>query len=248
MEKVLIELKELRSALAKLIGTSELPISEQFSVEALDKASKQFQKLAIERGEWVRDTDISKYIKSANWRAGKFIINEFKFTNYFRKGQVLYFNKKTLVDLGAELKKRNVDLGRYIEYIEDKKRFDGYVEKAKDNRKEVKSKKPFQLKDELKDITTSPIPKPNAEVIKEDIKKLKEEFFQLNLIDYVDIYDKNYAMMKHIYHFQKYIKPELKKKCRKWCEDFNYANNALKEVTNRKETFMPVKEDDMIQL
>jgi hypothetical protein len=51
-----------------------------------------------------------------------------------------------------------------------------------------------------------------------------------------------------MYWFEKYLEPELRKRCRKWCENFNYANHALQEVTKKKEKFIPVKEDDMIQL
>lgn len=51
-----------------------------------------------------------------------------------------------------------------------------------------------------------------------------------------------------IYWFEKYLEPGLKKRCKKWCEDFNYANHAIEEVTKKKETFIPVQEEDMIQL
>lgn len=55
-------------------------------------------------------------------------------------------------------------------------------------------------------------------------------------------------MMKFIYHFEKYLEPELKKRCKKWCDNFNYANNALEAVTKKNETFKPVKEENMIEL
>lgn len=56
------------------------------------------------------------------------------------------------------------------------------------------------------------------------------------------------SMMKFVYHFDKYLDPEIKKRCRKWCDNFNYANNALKEIGNKKVKFIPIKDDDMIQL
>ena len=92
--KLLSEIKELKAAISILIGTSDLHPKDQFSKEALDKAAKQFQKLSIERGEWISDGDIHKYIKKAHYRAGSFIIREFNFTNYFRRGQSYFFNKK----------------------------------------------------------------------------------------------------------------------------------------------------------
>ena len=244
-KELLSEIRELKSAIAALIGTSDLPPGEQFSKEALDKAAKQFQKLSIERGEWISDGDIHKYIKKAHYRAGTFIIREFNFTNYFRRGQSYYFNKKDIIALSKELKDRNIDLGRYMELIDDKIKFKKSLTSAKENKKKKKS---FHIPKDIKDITTSPIPMPSAEIIREDLKRLKEEFFQYKLADYIDIYEDNYAIMKHIYWFEKYIDPVFKKRCRKWCEDFKYANHALEEVTKKKETFIPVREDDMIQL
>ena len=55
-------------------------------------------------------------------------------------------------------------------------------------------------------------------------------------------------MTKFIYHFEKYLEPVLKRRCKKWCDDFNYANHSLEEVTKKKEKFIPVKDEDMIQL
>jgi hypothetical protein len=54
--------------------------------------------------------------------------------------------------------------------------------------------------------------------------------------------------MKFIYYFEKYLAPETKKRCKRWCENFNYANHALELVTNKKEVFVPIKDEDMIQL
>jgi hypothetical protein len=247
-KKILSEFKELKIILSKLIGTGDLPFKEQFSKEAIDKAAKQFQKLSIERGEWVEECNIEKYIKNARYRAGTFIRQEFGFSNFFKRGQTYYYNKKDLISLAAELKNRNVDLGRYMEYLEDKGKFNKYLESANQNIKGKAKRKAFQLPYDLKDITTSPAKTPSAEVIREDIKRLKEEFFQYNLSDYIDVYKGNHAMMKFIYHYEKYLDPELKKRCKRWCENFNYANHALELVTKKKEVFVPVKEDDMIQL
>lgn len=89
---------------------------------------------------------------------------------------------------------------------------------------------------------------PSPDVIREDIKRLKEEFFRDSLAEDINIYKESHAMVKFEYHFDKYIKPEIKKQCRKWCENFNYANHALRLVTNKTEKFIPVKDDGMIQL
>ena len=196
----------------------------------------------------VADHDISKYIKNAHYGAGSFIRSEFGFTNYFRKGQTYYYNKNDLIALSQALKKRNVDLVRYMEYLTSQAKFKKLLEKANENNKGKKKKKYFELSDDISDITTSPAKMPTADIIREDIKGLKEEFFEYKLSDYIDIYKGNYAMMKYVYHFDKYLEPQIKKRCRRWCENFNYANHALEEVTKKKETFIPVKEEEMIQL
>ena len=246
-EQIIKELKELKTVISKLIGTSDLPAKERFSKEAILKACKEFQKLSIERGEWVSDWDLYKYFKNAH-RAGTFIRQQFCFSNYYKKGQTYYYNKKDLIALSKELKERNVDLGRYIEYREDQEKFRKYIERANENNKGKGKKKTFDLPYDLKDIATSPPKAPSPDIIKEDIEKLKQEFFKFNLSDYIDIYKNNHAMMKFIYHFEKYLEPELKRRCKRWCENFNYANHALEMVTNKKEVFIPIKEEDMIQL
>jgi hypothetical protein len=247
-KQILKELKELKAVISNIIGTSELPAKDRFSKEAILKAGKEFQKLSIERGEWVKDHDIQKYIKNTHHRAGTFIRQEFGFSNYFKRGHDFYFNKKDLIALDKELRKRNVNLGRYMDYLEDKAKFKKSLDMAKENNKVRKNKKAFQLPYDLKDITSSTPKAPSADVIIEDIERLKQEFFQYNLADYIDIYKDNHAMMKFIYHFEKYLEPKLKRRCKRWCENFNYANHALELVTNKKEVFIPVKEEDMIQL
>lgn len=246
--ELLSEIQGLKAVITRLIGTSDLPPEQQFSREALDKAAKQFQKIIIERGEWVEDRDICRYIKNSSYQAGTFIRQEFGFTNYFKRGHTYYYNKKDLIALGKELKDRNINLGRYIEYIHDLAKFKKNIADAAENKNRKRKKKSFQLPYNLGDITTSPPKMPSATIISEDIKRLKEEFFQHNLSDYIDIYRDTYAMMKSIYHLQKYLDPELKKRSKKWCENFNYANYALEVVTKKKEKFVPFREEDMIQL
>ena len=247
-KEILSEIKELRTALTQVLGISDLPPDQQFLKEALNKAAKEFQKLNIERGQWVADHSVGKYIKNAGYRAGAFIRQEFGFSNYFKRGQTYYYSKKDLISLGKELKERNVDLGRYMEFIEDRTKFKKYVSEAAQNNKGKLKNKSYKLPADVNNITTSPPPMPGASVIREDIKRLKEEFFQYKLSDYIDIYKDNYAMTKFIYHFEKYLEPGLKRRCKKWCDDFNYANHALEEVTKKKEKFVPVKDEDMIQL
>ena len=248
-KEILEELKALRFLFSKLIGTSHQPVESQFSVEALDKAAKEFQKLSIQRGEWIEDHNIEKYIKTAPYSGtGKFIRLTFGFSNYMQKGKAYYYNKQSLIDLGKELKLRNIDLGRYMEYLVSKSEFQKSLAKIAANKKETKKRKFFHIPNGLSDIVTSPPKMPSTDLIKEDLKNLKKEFHEQNLSEYIDIYESGYAMLKHMYAFRKYLDPKLLSKCRKWCDNYNYANHALQEVASEKDTFIPIKEEDMIQL
>ena len=229
-QQILDEIRMLRIAVSRLIGTSDYSTKKQFSKKALDIAALQFQKLSIERKEWVDNYDISKYIKNAPYDAGKFIIKEFSFNNYFVRGKKYFFNKKDLIDLAKELKSRNVDLKRYMEFVNDQVKFNKYTETAFLNTKGKKNPA-FKLSSNVKNVNTSRAKPPSADLVRKDIQQLEEEFKEHNLSDYIDIYRDHFAMMKYIYHFEKYLEPGLKKRCVKWCKDFNYANNALQEVT-----------------
>ena len=109
-DKILIELKQIRKLLSEVVGTTDLPVTHKFSKEALSKAAKEFRKLSIERGQWIPSHDIKKIIKHAHWNSTKIIIEKFESTNYFKRGSTFYFNKKDLVELNKELKKRNINL------------------------------------------------------------------------------------------------------------------------------------------
>jgi hypothetical protein len=230
--EILHEIQELRLAITKVVGTSNKQTSEQFSSEALDKAAEEFQQLSIERGEWIEENNIDKIIKGATWRAGKFIREHFKFNNYFQKGRNYYYNKIDLQKLARELKERNVDLGRYIEYLEDEAKFKAFLDKAKENKKGKKF--PYEIPEDLHDIVTSPAKPPARDIIRTDIKNLKRKFRQYGLDDYIDVYRDKYAMMKYIYFFDKYMEPTIRSRCKKWVKDFNYANTALETVNQHE--------------
>ena len=89
---------------------------------------------------------------------------------------------------------------------------------------------------------------PSADIVREDIKKLKDEFFEFTLSNYIDIYRENYAMLKEMYWFGRYLEPGLMRKCRKWCDNFNYANNAIKAITGRHEKFVAPPDENATAL
>jgi hypothetical protein len=227
--KILEELKQIKFILSKITGTEDLPAKEKFSIEALDKAAKEYQNMAIKRGEWISNNDLYQASNIYSWNSGKFIIEKFAFRNYFKRGKILYFYKKDLVALKNELKERKIDLRRYMELEEDKEKFEKYVSDI--NLPKVNGKtKPYQIPEDLQDIETKPY-LISEETIRKDIENLKDEFRNKKLAEHIDIYEKGtYAMFKDLYYFDKYLEAGLKRDCKNWCNRFNYANSALKKL------------------
>jgi len=245
--EILDEIKELKTILAKLVGTADQTVENRFSEEALNRAAKDFLKMSIERGEWVKDSEISRYLGPCPWNAGAFIRKEFEFGNWFKRGREYLYSKKDLITLGQELKARNIDLKRYKEFLEDKVAFDKKRPALVIPQKPILRAKSYKVPTNLKNITTSEIPKPDPELVRQDLTRLKQEFKASKLEAYIDIYKGTHAMLKHIYYYQKYLEPGLKRRCQKWCENFNYANDALKRITGKMEKFV-VTDPVMIQL
>ncbi|MCX6200176.1 MAG: hypothetical protein NTY88_13320 [Bacteroidetes bacterium] len=248
-EKILSEIQELKNLVARLIRSDNLPKDHQFSQEAIDKASDEFQKLLRDREEWIEDNDFDKYLKASHRHVGKFIRNEFGFKNYFKKGYDYYYSKKDIIALAKELKSRNVDLDRYIELRIDQADFEKRVQSVIHNIPKKAYQKTFRIPEELRDIITSPGKRPDVEVMKAKLQKLKEEFFEKQFSDYIDIYKDNYAMVKEIYYFEKYLEPKIRVRYSRWCDEFNLVNRIIEEITSKKpERFIPVPEDKMIRL
>jgi hypothetical protein len=233
-DKILKEIKQIRRLLSELVGTSELPASQKFSKEAIAKTAKEFQKMSIERGEWLSDDGIRKVIKSATWRSGKMIVEKFGFTNYFKRGHTLYLNRKDLIVLNKELKERNIDLKKYAELLDDQAKFEKLVQSIQFP-KGTKTKKHFKIPENLRDIQSKPYSAPTEELVRNEIESLMAEYKKFDLSEYVDLYEqKTYALFKYDYSFDRYVKPEVKKFCKDWCFKFNYANNALKRILELK--------------
>ena len=231
-QQILDELKQLRMALVRLAGTADLPKGKQLSPTVLDKAAAQFGKLQKQSDEWLVEHELDKYFKGCHYGTGKFIREEFGFNNFFTKGISHYYNKADIQALAKELKARNVNLKRYMEFKAEKETFEKKIASALSNKKQQKNI-PYLLEGDLSDISTSNPPRPSAELITEDIRRLEKEFFEQKLEDYIDIYKGNYAMVKFEYSFSKYMASDIKSKARKWCEHFNYANKAM-ELLGRK--------------
>ena len=73
-DEAIILLKEIKESLSIVIGTNNLPAEKQFSIEALNKAAKEFSKLRKDYNQWISGYNIPKYIKSAPYNnVGNFI-------------------------------------------------------------------------------------------------------------------------------------------------------------------------------
>ena len=226
-DKIYIEIKQLRSLLAKVVGTQDLPKSEQFSKEAIRKAASEFRKLQTERGKWIPESDISKVIRSAGYRPGKFIIEKFGFTNYFKRGKQYFFNRKDLVALNKELKARKINLEIYMKLEEDQEKFQKYLHELKQGKK----KRPrFNIPQNLENIESQPYNHPPKEKVLQHIDDLMREYEKDKLVEFIDIFRGSHAMMKSIYYFDRYLDPVIKRQCAKWCFEFNYAQDALAEI------------------
>ena len=128
-DKILFELKQLKRLFTVMLGTEDQPAGEKFSKAAIIKASSEFKKMQATRGEWVSSGDVDKVIKHAPYNnPSKMLIEEFQFKNYFKRGSTYYFKRKDLIDFNKELKKKNINLDTYSDLLQDKEKFQKYID------------------------------------------------------------------------------------------------------------------------
>jgi hypothetical protein len=232
-EKILKEIQDLKKILANLLGLEANAGQDIFSTEALNSAAKQFREMSTQRGEWIEAKDFSKYINTAPYNAGKFIREEFGFTSFYKKGYSYFYNKQDIITLGKELKERNINLSRYIELRSDQEIFEKCITSVR-SRNSKKPPRPFHIPDDLSDIITTPAKRPELSVMQMELQKLKDEFLEKKLDEYIDIYKNNYAAVKSIYYIKKYLEPTKRRRFSRWCDEFNTVNRIIKEITNKK--------------
>lgn len=225
ISKDLIDVLKLH---VRLVNTPETSEEQKLSTELLDKAAEEFKFLFLQHNEWVRNSDISLIFKDAPYNTGKFIIEKFGFTNYFIRGRTTYFNRKDLLSLRSELKKRNIDLVQYILIKEDQGRLLKCVENSQ---KRIKKGKHYKLPDGLKDIIPIANELPPIELVQEKIESLRKVFKEEKLYYYINFYqDSTYAMYKYDLTPNYCLSDDKKAKCKKWCKEFNYANHVLNMI------------------
>lgn len=233
-DKILSELKQLKKLFTVMLGTEDQPAKEKFSKAAIIKASSEFKKMQAARGEWVSPGDVDKVIKHAPYNSAKMLIEEFQFKNYFKRGSTYYFKRKDLIDLNKELKKRNINLKTYSDLLQDKERFQKYIDSLT-NPVNSKKQRRFKIPEGLENIFSDPYSPPNEDLVRNEINALWEEYEKFGLSEYIDLYyKKTYASFKYIYHWDRYIDPKIKKQSKQWCEKFNYSQAALIRIIELK--------------
>jgi hypothetical protein len=229
-DQILSELKQLKRLFTVMLGTEDQPAKEKFSKTAIIKASSEFKKMQAVRGEWLSSGDVNIVIKHAPYNPAKMLIEEFQFRNYFKRGSTYYFKRRDLIDLNKELKKRNINLRTYSELLQDKEKFQKYVDSISQPKGSKKHRR-FKIPEGLENIFSEPYSPPNEDLVINEIKSLWEEYEKFALSEYVDLYyKKTYAVFKYIYHWDRYLDPKIKRQSKLWCEKFNYAQTALKKI------------------
>ena len=233
-DQILSELKQLKRLFTVMLGTEDLPAKEKFSRTAIIKASSEFKKMQAARGEWVSSGDVDKVIKHAPYNPAKMLIEEFQFKNYFKRGSTYYFKRTDLIDLNKELKKRNINLKTYSDLLQDKEKFQKYIDSISSPERNKKQRR-FKIPEGLENIFSEPYSPPNEDLVRNEIEALWEEYEKFGLSEYIDLYyKKTYASFKYLYYWDRYLDPIIKKQSKQWCEKFNYAQTALKRIIELK--------------
>jgi len=224
------ELSELRDAIVYLAKTSDYPRPEQLSYEAINKATGEYIRLTKLRDKWIAESELYDIFDTCHGNIGSFIRHEFEFSNYYKQGREYFYNRNDLLALAKELKVRNVNLPRYMKLKSEEEQFVKKVVATEKVKVGSKKKKTFKVSDAIFNINSTDFPFPSVDLIKEDIEVLMRKYKEQNLSEYIDIYQGNFAMVKYDYDLEKYVSDKVTRVCKKWCDNFNYANTALKII------------------
>ena len=233
-DEILQILKEIKESLSIVLGTNKLPAEKQFSMEALDKASKEFKKLRKENDQWVMSYDIHKYIKSAPYNnVGNFIRDEFQFTNTYLKGKSVYFYKKDLINLSKELEARNIDLARYMELKSERER----IEKTPVDKYALRKQKKIQtggyrIPQGLKDISAKQKTKKSLPELQAKLDLLMEEYSNESLAEHIELLGDSSAFYKDFSYYS--LKDDLRKRLSRWIRAYQNVKHEIGEYSVKK--------------
>lgn len=248
MEELSRQMEELKALILQLLNKPQPQAPDSWSKDKVNASAEKFQQMKKARSEWLKDDDLEKYLPGGDHRSGSFIRKEFEFNNWIKDGYHYLYAKKDIIELGKELKERDVNLEVYMDYTYSQKEFEKKIV-ALGDKKKVKPGKAYRLLDDVRNFQSEPVPTPDINLIKADLERLQKEFLDGKLGQYVDVFKNSYAMMKSMYWYNKYLDDKIRKTCRKWIDDFNYASNAWQKATNKKsDKFNIVHEDDMLEL
>ncbi len=237
-KEVLAELSEIKKILSHIVGTTDLPAPQKFSKAVLDKAARLFKKMALAEEQWVKSYEICNYFENCfGYEIGKFIRDEFAFSNYYSKGGATFYFKKDLMKLADELKSRNVDLATYMELrkgqaLIEKKMLE-LAAKNRDERIKRKRKKNYSLPEELKYIKLSDFKLPDRNVVEQEVGQLMLEFKNGNYARYINFYDDS-AYITYNDKIREYLKGVEGKVYRSWCKKYNKAKYGLKLINEHQ--------------
>jgi hypothetical protein len=239
-EQILSEIIEVKKILSRLVGTSDLPKSKQFSTQALNRAAKEFKKLIKTENEWVKQYDLHTYFPDCGDGLGKFIREVFGFSNYFTQGAAIFYSRRDIVALSDELKSRNIELATYIKLRRGEAQLHKGIQTAALRKKAKGKKKSYKLEDCLNNIKISDYNFPERVVIQQEIKKLMQQFETNKLGLYINVFD-DFAMSKHGSRMKDYVPEKARKMSRTWCNSFNAAHYALKLIAEHEQQSRPEK-------
>jgi hypothetical protein len=235
MDNIIETLNEIKHILSRLVGTTQLSKEMQFSEHALDKAAKEFKKLRREDNTWVSEYDIRKYIKTAPYNnTGAFIREEFGFTNFYMKGRSRFYYRKDLINLARELKKRNIDLTRYMQLKAEKVRMEGQPDKYLLRKQKKIKPYGYRIPVGIQNITALPVKKSTLKELRELQETLKQEYQNDNLTEHIEIHSEKFATAHN--HFYYGMNDEIRKKVKRWIRKYNSTGYEIeaREQENRK--------------
>lgn len=119
-----------------------------------------------------------------------------------------------------------------MELQDDKEKFDKYVQSI--GSEKGKKRKRFKIPEGLQDIITEPYHPPSEKLVRDHLNSLWEQYQGSDMEEYIDIFpSQTWAMFKFEYYYDRYLDADLKRRCKKWCFEFNYANKALMKILQK---------------
>jgi hypothetical protein len=229
-EALISTTKQMIDLLTKLIGFAYPTVDKPYSAEKIEIAARHFRKLRDERREWIKESDLGKYIKDAPYGVGKFLREEFQFCNYYKTHQY-YYNRKDIEEFVNELSTREVNLKLYMDLLRTETKFRKNVEMALS----VKVKKgiAFRIPNYLKDLIPTQGKAPTVGEVEHKIRLLRLDYDSDNISEYVELYYNDTLAYPKSGVRLDLLDFSTRMRCLNWMDNFNSANEIMKKLTGR---------------